>query len=207
MQLALVGSMATDDPEGWEFFHADLRATRTATPTSRSSTTSTTSARSRSTPSSRRPTWCMQKSIREGFGLTVTEALWKGRPTIGGNVGGIPLQIVDGETGFLVSSPEEAAQRTLEILEDPELGQAPRPGRQGARPRALPHPAPAARLAADLRRPRGLAGAAARRGYPGSDARRAPLIDRLQPRPRRVRARRGRRADASSAAAAAWSRR
>ena len=49
---------------------------------------------------------CMQKSIREGFGLTVTEALWKGRPTIGGDVGGIPLQIEDGVSGFLVDSPE-----------------------------------------------------------------------------------------------------
>ena len=46
----------------------------------------------------------IQKSIREGFGLTVTEALWKGRPTIGGNVGGIPLQIEDGVSGFLVDS-------------------------------------------------------------------------------------------------------
>jgi trehalose synthase len=64
----------------------------------------------------------IQKSIREGFGLTVTEALWKGRPTIGGDVGGIPLQIEDGASGFLVSSPEETAQRSLEILRDPELG-------------------------------------------------------------------------------------
>ena len=55
------------------------------------------------------------------FGLTVTEALWKGRPTIGGNVGGIPLQIEDGVSGYLVSSSEEAAQRTLEIMRDPEL--------------------------------------------------------------------------------------
>ena len=77
----------------------------------------------------------MQKSIREGFGLTVTEALWKGRPTIGGNVGGIPLQIVDGESGFLVSSPEEAAQRCLEILARPRAGQASSaaPGKEHAR--------------------------------------------------------------------------
>ena len=71
----------------------------------------------------------MQKSIREGFGLTVTEALWKGRPTIGGDVGGIPLQIEDGVSGFLVSSPDEAAARTVEILGDPEL--AKRLGRAG----------------------------------------------------------------------------
>jgi len=71
----------------------------------------------------------MQKSIREGFGLTVTEALWKGRPTIGGNVGGIPLQIVDGQDGYLVSTPDEAAKRAIEILSDPELGR--RLGRAG----------------------------------------------------------------------------
>ena len=52
----------------------------------------------------------LQKSIREGFGLTVSEALWKARPTVAGNVGGIPLQIQDGVTGFLVNSPEEAAE-------------------------------------------------------------------------------------------------
>jgi trehalose synthase len=71
----------------------------------------------------------MQKSIREGFGLTVTEALWKGRPTVAGNVGGIPLQIEDGTTGFLVDSPEQSARRCIEILTDPELGK--RLGRAG----------------------------------------------------------------------------
>jgi trehalose synthase len=71
----------------------------------------------------------MQKSIREGFGLTVSEALWKGRPTIGGDVGGIPLQIIDGVSGYLVDSADAAAQRSIEILEDPEL--AKRLGRTG----------------------------------------------------------------------------
>jgi trehalose synthase len=64
----------------------------------------------------------IQKSTREGFGLTVSEALWKARPFIGGNVGGIPLQVKDGETGYLVSSPQECAQRTLDVLKEPELG-------------------------------------------------------------------------------------
>jgi trehalose synthase len=64
----------------------------------------------------------IQKSTREGFGLTVSEALWKARPFIGGDVGGIPLQVKDGETGFLVSSPEQCAERSLEILREPELG-------------------------------------------------------------------------------------
>jgi trehalose synthase len=58
----------------------------------------------------------MQKSLREGFGLTVTEALWKGRPVIGGNVGGIRLQIVDGHTGYLVDTPEGAALRLRYLL-------------------------------------------------------------------------------------------
>ena len=62
-----------------------------------------------------------QKSIREGFGLTVSEALWKKKPVIGGAVGGIKLQIINGVTGFLVHSPEGAANRAGELLGDPEL--------------------------------------------------------------------------------------
>jgi trehalose synthase len=64
-----------------------------------------------------------QKSIREGFGLTVSEALWKGKPVIGGAVGGIKLQIINGITGFLVHSPEGAANRAVELLSDPDLRQ------------------------------------------------------------------------------------
>ena len=62
----------------------------------------------------------LQKSLREGFGLTIAEGLWKGKPVIGGNVGGIPLQIEDGVTGFLVESVEEASAAALEIMRDPE---------------------------------------------------------------------------------------
>jgi trehalose synthase len=80
----------------------------------------------------------LQKSIREGFGLTVAEALWKGRPMIAGNVGGIPLQIVDGESGFLVDTPEEAAKRTIEVLKDPGLGRyLGRAGKERTRERFL----------------------------------------------------------------------
>ena len=63
----------------------------------------------------------MQKSIKEGFGLTVTEALWKRRPVIAGAVGGIKLQILNGVTGFLVHSPEGAANRAVELLGDQQL--------------------------------------------------------------------------------------
>jgi trehalose synthase len=69
----------------------------------------------------RRAAIVLQKSIREGFGLTVSEAMWKATPMIGGNVGGIRHQITDGENGFLVNSIEEAAARILEILRNPEL--------------------------------------------------------------------------------------
>lgn len=62
----------------------------------------------------------MQKSTREGFGLVVTEALWKGHPVIGGNVGGITLQIEDGVNGFLVNSPEEAADKLKYLLRHPQ---------------------------------------------------------------------------------------
>ena len=71
----------------------------------------------------------MQKSIREGFGLTVTEALWKGRPTIAGDVGGIPLQIEDGGPGYLVSSPGGGGAAHDRDPADPEL--AKRLGRAG----------------------------------------------------------------------------
>jgi trehalose synthase len=63
----------------------------------------------------------LQKSIREGFGLTVAESLWKRKPVIGGAVGGIKIQVLHGVTGFLVHSPEGAAQRILQLLEDKDL--------------------------------------------------------------------------------------
>jgi trehalose synthase len=63
----------------------------------------------------------VQKSLKEGFGLTVAEAMWKGKPVIGGAVGGIPLQIVHGITGFLVHSVEGAAFRIRQFLNNPDM--------------------------------------------------------------------------------------
>ena len=63
----------------------------------------------------------VQKSTREGFGLTVSEGMWKGKPMIGGNVGGIRLQIVDGESGYLVDNAEQAGERMAQLLADDEL--------------------------------------------------------------------------------------
>jgi trehalose synthase len=63
----------------------------------------------------------VQKSLREGFGLTVTEAMWKGAAVVGGKVGGIRRQIEDGVSGFLVSSVEEAAARIVTLVKDERL--------------------------------------------------------------------------------------
>ena len=63
----------------------------------------------------------LQKSLREGFGLTVTEAMWKGTPVIGGNVGGIRRQIKDGYNGYLVSSVEETADKIIKLIKDSHL--------------------------------------------------------------------------------------
>jgi trehalose synthase len=128
VQLALVGSMATDDPEGWDFFHRTFRYADGDPDIKILNNLNNVGAIEVNAFQSQADV-VVQKSLREGFGLTVTEALWKGRPTVGGRVGGIPLQIVDGETGFLVSSPEQAADRTSRALQDPML--AKRIGRAG----------------------------------------------------------------------------
>ncbi len=127
-QLALVGSMATDDPEGWEFFQKTFEYAEGDPDIKILNNLNNVGAIEVNAFQSQSDV-CLQKSIREGFGLTVTEALWKGRPTIAGNVGGIPLQIDDGVSGFLVDTPAQCAERSLEILADPELGK--RLGRAG----------------------------------------------------------------------------
>ena len=121
VQLALVGSMATDDPEGWDYFNATVAHAQGDPDIHILNNLNNVGAIEVNAFQSHCDV-VIQKSTREGFGLTVTEAIWKGRPVIGGNVGGIPLQVSDGETGFLVSSVEECAQRSLEILQDPGLG-------------------------------------------------------------------------------------
>jgi trehalose synthase len=121
VQLALVGSMATDDPEGWEFFNSTLEYAQGDPDIKILNNLNNVGAIEVNAFQSQADV-VVQKSTREGFGLTVSEALWKARPFIGGDVGGIPLQVKDGETGFLVSSPQECAERSLEILKEPELG-------------------------------------------------------------------------------------
>jgi len=136
-QLAMVGSMATDDPEGMEYFQKTFEYAEGDEDIKILSNLNNVGAIEVNAFQSQSDV-CLQKSIREGFGLTVTEALWKGRPTVAGNVGGIPLQIEDGVSGFLVDSPSECAQRCVEILGDPGLGkQLGREGKEHARRRFL----------------------------------------------------------------------
>src|SRR5437588_8732796 len=123
VQLALVGSMATDDPEGWDFFNETVAHAEGDPDVHILNNFNNVGAIEVNAFQSHADV-LMQKSIREGFGLTVSEALWKGRPFIGGNVGGIPLQVENGISGYLVSDVEEAAQRALETLRDPPLGKA-----------------------------------------------------------------------------------
>jgi trehalose synthase len=137
IQLALVGSMATDDPEGWDYFNATV-AHADGDPDIHILNNLNNVGAIEVNAFQSHCDVVIQKSTREGFGLTVTEAIWKGRPLIGGDVGGIPLQVVDGESGFLVSDVETCAQRSLEILADPSLGkQLGRAGKESARKKFL----------------------------------------------------------------------
>ena len=118
VQLALVGSMAHDDPEGWEYHNRTLEHAD-ADPDifilSNMNNVGAVEVNAFQVHASA----VIQKSIKEGFGLTVTEALWKSRPVVAGRVGGIVVQIADGETGWLVDSPHECAQACIEVLRDP----------------------------------------------------------------------------------------
>lgn len=113
--LVLLGNVATDDPEGEEVYESlhHQREERIIIHSIQDSALVN--------ALQRRAAVVLQKSIREGFGLTVAEAMWKGTPVIGGNTGGIRYQIEDGVNGFLVSSVDEAAQRIVRLVKDEAL--------------------------------------------------------------------------------------
>ena len=123
LQLALVGSMAHDDPEGWEFYRQTV-AYAGEDPDiyvlSNLNNVGAVEVNAFQVYS----TALIQKSIREGFWLTVSEGLWKGRPVVAGRVGGIVTQIEDGKTGWLVGSATECAHACLEIMRDPDAARA-----------------------------------------------------------------------------------
>lgn len=113
--LVLVGNVAVDDPEGPEMFSAlSGRAGERVRILSVQDSALVNALQ-------RRAAVVVQKSLREGFGLTVTEAMWKGTPVVGGNVGGIRHQIEDGVNGYLVDSVEQTAERIVTLLNDKRL--------------------------------------------------------------------------------------
>src|SRR5438128_3258214 len=115
-RLVLLGNFATDDPEGEEIFDSlcACRNERILILTSGDDTALVNALQTRAAV-------VLQKPLREGFGLTVAEAMWKRTPVIGGNVGGIRYQIEDGVNGFRVSSIEETAKRMVEVINDEKL--------------------------------------------------------------------------------------
>jgi trehalose synthase len=121
LKLALVGSMALDDPEGWEVYR-QIKEAASEDPDIDIFTNLTGVSNVEVNAFQRFSDVCVQKSIREGFGLVVSETLWKGTPMVAGEAGGIPLQMPGGAGGFLVGSVKECAERLLYILRNPKEG-------------------------------------------------------------------------------------
>ncbi|WP_207957369.1 glycosyltransferase [Streptomyces sp. YIM 98790] len=117
VQLALVGSMALDDPEGWEVYR-EISVSDADDPDMFLFTNLTGVGNIEVNAFQRHADVVIQKSIREGFGLVVSEALWKGTPVVAGRAGGIPLQLGDGVGGRLVDSVEGCAEAVLRFLGD-----------------------------------------------------------------------------------------
>ncbi len=119
IQLLYVGSPATDDPEGEKVYNEVVKASQgdkdihllLLPPYSDLEINAF----------QRASTVVMQKSIKEGFGLTVSEAMWKNKPVIGGNTGGIPLQVINGVTGFLVNSPQGASHYIIYLVRNKKI--------------------------------------------------------------------------------------
>jgi trehalose synthase len=120
LQLVMIASMASDDPEGWSWYERTVRRAGEDFDIHVLSNLNGV-GNVEVNAFQRAARVVIQKSLREGFGLVVSEALWKGRPVVAGNVGGIPLQIDDGKTGFLVNTADECAEKLLYLLRNREV--------------------------------------------------------------------------------------
>ncbi len=123
LQLALVGAMALDDPQARDVY----RQLRDATHDERWIHIFTNLQGVGNVEVNAFQTLSdvvVQKSLREGFGLVVSESLWKGTPVVAGRAGGIPLQMADGVGGFLIDGVEDCARAIVKLLRDPDLGRA-----------------------------------------------------------------------------------
>lgn len=124
-RLVLLGNTADDDPEGKTVYDTIAEKTKG----NDSITLLTENNDFLVNVLQRNSTVILQKSLKEGFGLTISESLWKETPVIASNVGGIPLQVINGKTGYLINTPEQCAKRTLKLLKDDKLRE--RLGRAG----------------------------------------------------------------------------
>lgn len=122
LQLALLGSMALDDPEAWDLM-SEIRKKTDGDDDIIVATNLTGIGNTEVNVFQRSSDVVVQKSIREGFGLIVSETLWKGTAMVAGNTGGIPIQMPQGTGGFLVDPHDEdtMAERVVELLENPDL--------------------------------------------------------------------------------------
>ncbi len=118
LQLAMVGSMALDDPEAWDIYRR-LQVEAHGDPQMQLFTNLTGVGNIEVNAVQRLADVVVQKSIREGFGLVVSEALWKGTPVVATHAGGIPMQMASGEGGFMVDSTSECAERVVWLLRNP----------------------------------------------------------------------------------------
>lgn len=120
LQLLMIASMASDDPEGWHYYEKTSRHAD-GDPDIHLLSNLEGVGNIEVNAFQRASDVIVQKSTREGFGLVVSEALWKEKPVIGGDVGGIPLQVINGRDGYLVSNVEECGQKLTQILKDPQM--------------------------------------------------------------------------------------
>jgi trehalose synthase len=123
LQLVLAGSLALDDPEGWDVYRS-IREEAGGDPAIDVFTNLVGVGNIEVNALQTLSDVVVQKSIREGFGLVVAETLWKGTPMVAGRAGGIPLQMADGVGGLLVDGIDECAAAIHELLADPDRARA-----------------------------------------------------------------------------------
>ena len=117
VQLVLIASMANVDPEGWEYYEKTARHAGEDYDIHLLSNLGNLEVNA----FQRASNIIIQKSLREGFGLVITEALWKGKPVVAANVGGIPLQVDNRRTGYLIGDVSECAERVIHLLKNSEI--------------------------------------------------------------------------------------
>jgi len=120
VQLLLIASMAHDDPEGWIYFEKTIRHAGEE-PNIYFLTNLVGVGTKEVNAFQRASTVALQLSIREGFGLAITEAMWKKKPVVARPSGGIKLQVIDGVNGYLIQNIEDAAEKVIHLIKNKDL--------------------------------------------------------------------------------------